>query len=228
MSNRPVVNGNNKFGQSGTLRCQQCRKRHRQVIICQSICLFLRFECVFSDTSRPCQYCSDNGLPCGESDKIPGPKHRSIDPEASQQEAQDDILRFPNPLPQADQSFLPCDGNIINIESTGMFTDPDFWSELPMWRQVFLPNFDWILKQNQITRETPTRPFERASNIAVITITQVVHLSPCVSQQKTWRPNSKQAHTCVRNAMLSSFLSIATWIPLQHQRLFLICYLVQP
>ena len=31
VNKRPVVEGNNKFGQNGTLKCQPCRKRHRQV-----------------------------------------------------------------------------------------------------------------------------------------------------------------------------------------------------
>jgi len=53
--------GNNKYGQSGSQRCQRCQKGKR--------------KCIYESKSDPCQRCVERGFDCG--DKLPTPRKQA-------------------------------------------------------------------------------------------------------------------------------------------------------
>ena len=85
VNKNPVVVGNNKYGQKGTLKCDHCRRRRRQVSHEQVIHM-LTIKCVYEVVEKPCDYCAERGFDCGAKDKVVGPRRSQQDCETLQAE----------------------------------------------------------------------------------------------------------------------------------------------
>lgn len=125
--------GNNRYGQSGSHRCQRCQKGKR--------------KCVYSTKNEPCQRCVERGFPdCG--DKLPTPRKQAAlrqlqesgyllrsdsDDYPSRQSSSDE---FPSRQSTDDYPLLP----MLNIDSPREWTrgNPEDEALYKLWKHLVI------------------------------------------------------------------------------------------